>query len=146
MEISLSRRWRERNYYLKIRQEPNKKVNRFYLYMINFPFLCKGMHKFFIHKLTSITLLIAVIIASVPIHEIFHKHNYRADNIKTAHFKKSSKPCCKPFEGIYGNMVSFIKINVVKQPVNTIYLVNYFSYFVKPLFKLSNKAPPVNLA
>jgi hypothetical protein len=104
------------------------------------------MNKVFIHRLISSLLLVAVMIVSVPIHQIFHQHVYKADLTQSVHLKKTEKPCCKPFEGLSGNVVSVAKVYFHKQPMNAVYRISYFSYFIKPLFDLSNKAPPVSLA
>lgn len=104
------------------------------------------MNKLFIHRIVSVVLLAAVMIASVPVHQIFHHHTYKADITKTVHFKQTEKPCCKPFEALSGTIMPVVKTNVVRQPMDAVYHMSYFSYFIKPFFQLSNKAPPVSLA
>lgn len=104
------------------------------------------MSKLFVHRLVSFLLLTAVVLASVPLHQIIHKHLSKADISKTVHVKKAEKPCCKPFEALHGNVLTAAKSNFIDQPMNTVYRMNFYSYFIKPLFDLSNKAPPVSLA
>jgi hypothetical protein len=85
-----------------------------------------------------------MLFAVVPFHQIFHKHNVSTDTAKTVQLKKTEKPCCKSFEALFGTTVTLQHLAKVQQPVSTIYRVTYFSYFIKPLFELANKAPPVN--
>jgi hypothetical protein len=104
------------------------------------------MRKGLFIKHVSLLLLTAMLFAVVPFHQIFHKHNFSTDSSKTVQLKKVEKPCCKSFEGLFGTTVTPQLSATIQQPVSTVYLVNYFAYFIKPLFDLPNKAPPVNKA
>jgi hypothetical protein len=104
------------------------------------------MHNRLLIKHISFLLLIAMLFAVVPFHQIFHKHHFSTDKAKTVQVKKTEKPCCKSFESLFGTTPSPAPVAVVCQTVSTIYLLNYFSYFIKPLFQLANKAPPVSIA
>jgi acyl-CoA thioesterase len=103
------------------------------------------MHNRLLIKHISFLLLIAMLFAVVPFHQIFHKHHFSTDTSKTVQVKKTEKPCCKPFEGLFGTTTAPQPLTTVYQTVSTVYLVSYFSYFIKPLFDLANKAPPVSL-
>jgi hypothetical protein len=102
------------------------------------------MRKGLLIKHVSLMLLIAVIFAIVPFHQIFHKHQVSADSA-TVLVKKSEKPCCKTFEGLFGDTSTPQSSFTVYRTVSTIYQVSYFAYFIKPLFDLANKAPPVSI-
>lgn len=109
-------------------------------------FLSTQMRKGLFIKHVSLLLLTAMLFAVVPFHQIFHKHNSSTETEKTVQLKKTEKPCCKPFQGLLGKTVAHQPSTTVDQPVSTVYCVNYFAYFIKPLFNLANKAPPVNKA
>jgi hypothetical protein len=102
------------------------------------------MKKGLIIKHVSLLLLTAMLFAVVPFHQIFHKHNFSTETAKTVQLKKTEKPCCKSFEALFGTTVTLQPLGKLQQPVSTIYQVTYFAYFIKPLFDLPNKAPPLN--
>lgn len=108
-------------------------------------FFVKSMRKRILIRHISFLLLTALLFAIVPFHQIFHKHNFSTETSKTVQLKKTEKSCCSVHEALFGTTVSPQHFATAHQPVSTVYHLSYFSYFIKPLFELSNKAPPVSL-
>lgn len=94
-------------------------------------------------------LLFAMIAASVPLHQIFHKHasnsSYTLTKDKSG-FKTPEKSCCKLVHLLQtGILVSFVESPDQAEPCS---LVSSFlaDTYIAALHLFLNKAPPVVLA
>jgi len=97
----------------------------------------------------TFVLLTAILGTAMPLQQLFHKHHFdtiqKKDNSATS-VKKQEKHCCKSFDGLFGDTTPDFKVYIPVQPLQSVYLLNYFQQFIKPFLQLSNKAPPVSLA
>ena len=104
------------------------------------------MNRKIIIRHVSYLLLLAMTFASVPFHQLLHKHKNAPAFSKDLQVKKTEKPCCKIFDGITGDVL----VSAVEYKTDAFSCIlptsNYSRIFSIPFFQFSNKAPPVVLA
>lgn len=94
-------------------------------------------------------LLLAIVTASVPLHQIFHKHIYSSSssiNDDRTIYKTPDTSCCDSLQVITNAiLVSFYEADsIFLIPTSVSYF--YPPNFSTPLHLFLNKAPPVVLA
>jgi hypothetical protein len=107
------------------------------------------MKKGLLNVFVSCLLLFAVTMASIPIHQIFHKHlpgDHSKELAERPYFKKIEKPCCKAFVSFHAVEAASAQIFFVTSTVEFIYLSNSVRGSFNSYFTFSNKAPPVKPA
>ena len=97
------------------------------------------------YKRLCYLLLFAMVCASVPVHQLFHKH--KAGKIVAAgvQLNKFEKPCCKVFEGVSGD-TPIQQPQLKNQPLFSALVIARFDGYVSgPFLYINNKAPPVTV-
>jgi len=106
------------------------------------------MKKKRLFKYVAYLLLVAVQFAVVPFHQIFHDH--KVTDLRGQHtgslVKKYEKPCCKPFETLFGTKVNAVLQTSIYEYVTTVFSGYISVHISTPFFHFSNKAPPVKIA
>ena len=101
------------------------------------------------NKFLSYLLLLAMLTASIPFHQIFHKHTYNASaKVVDDHgvYKTPDKPCCDILQLLpHAILVSFDESLAVTQ-IDSYVIVAAVLNFSSSLNLFLNKAPPVVLA
>ncbi len=96
-------------------------------------------------------LLIAILSAIVPVHQIFHKHD-SLPKIEKGYssqvvIKKTAKPCCKPFESVGAAVLMVNRVFISSLVYDTLYLLSLTDDIIlKGFYHFVNKAPPVAFA
>lgn len=106
------------------------------------------MKRNLVNRLLAIVLLVAVVLAVVPLHQIFHKHTYSASLKKGSkgEIRLVTKPCCKPFQTLHQSIETFPVAVVFLRPAATTFLLQPVERVQLTSTHYPNKAPPVVLA
>ena len=102
-----------------------------------------------VYRYLGYVLLFAMMAASIPLHQIFHKHTNSSTYSLSkgqAGFKTSEKSCCKTLQILpAGILISFFESS---DNIENCSLVVHIStdHFISSIQLFLNKAPPVVLA
>lgn len=99
-----------------------------------------------IYKYISYLLLVAMVYASVPFHQLCHTHVDSGKVTATLQLKKFEKPCCQVFDGITGDINTYQHTYASSPDFGEIDFSIVSLYFSSPFSHFTNKAPPVAIA